>query len=131
MDFIEFKNILNNKIFNNSKSFKNILNNKILNNSKSDLIKKNVENSDMYIGLFRSTRSKVKLLQNLLQSNKIRFGDVLEILFGKYFEILSCKVFKKNIKTNNKYLRKYFNLKEYFSIKTETIYKNLKELIKC
>lgn len=65
--------------------FKEILNNKIFENSKSDLIKKIADNPDRYIGLFRPTKPKGKILQNLLQSNEIKFGDSLEYLFREYF----------------------------------------------
>jgi hypothetical protein len=85
-------------------SFKNILNNKIFDNSKSDLIKKITEGPDRYIGLFRPTKPKAKLLQNLLQSNEIRFGDAFETIFEKYFEILGYQNLEKNIKTDDKYL---------------------------
>ena len=66
--------------------FVKILNNEIFENSKKDLIEKIAKNPDRYIGLFRPTKAKAKILQNLLQSNEIRFGDALEKLFEKYFE---------------------------------------------
>lgn len=67
-------------------NFVKILNNEIFENSKKDLIEKIAKNPDRYIGLFRPTKAKAKILQNLLQSNEIRFGDALEKLFEKYFE---------------------------------------------
>lgn len=77
--------------------FKNILNEEIFNNSKSDLIEKIAEYPDRYIGLFRPTKPRAKILQNLLQSNEIRFGDALEVLFEEYFEEFGYKNLDKNI----------------------------------
>lgn len=65
--------------------FKLILNNKIFEKSKSDLLKKISEYPDRYVGLFRPTKPKAKILQNLLQSNEIRFGDATQKLFEEYF----------------------------------------------
>jgi hypothetical protein len=80
------------------KLFKNILNKQIFESSKRDLIEKIAEHPERYIGLFRPTKSKAKILQNLLQSNEIRFGDALEILFEKYFEQLGFTNLPKKIK---------------------------------
>jgi hypothetical protein len=65
--------------------FCKILNKQIFENSKRDLVEKIAEYPDRYIGLFRPTKPRVKLLQNLLQSNEIRFGDALEVTFRQYF----------------------------------------------
>ena len=81
--------------------FKSILNSKIFENSKIDLIKKIANYPDRYIGLFRPTKPKAKILQNLLQSNEIRFGDVLETLFEEYFKELGYKNLNKLIKDSN------------------------------
>ena len=80
------------------KLFKNILNKQIFESSKRDLIEKIAEHPERYIGLFRPTKPKAKILQNLLQSNEIRFGDALEILFEKYFEQLGFTNLPKKIK---------------------------------
>lgn len=96
--------------------FKNILNEEIFNNSKSDLIEKIAENPDRYIGLFRPTKPKAKILQNLLQSNEIRFGDALEILFEQYFEELGYKNLNKNVPClidNKKH--EYLNIDQLFT----------------
>lgn len=85
--------------------FKNILNKEIFDNSKTDLIEKIAENPDRYIGIFRPTKPKAKILQNLLQSNEIRFGDALETLFEAYFIEFGYKILDKKIsKNNNEYL---------------------------
>lgn len=78
-------------------TFCTILNKQIFESSKRDLLEKIAHYPDRYIGLFRPTKPKAKLLQNLLQSNEIRFGDALEILFEKYFELLGFINLEKRI----------------------------------
>ena len=80
------------------KLFKNILNKQVFESSKRDLLEKIADYPERYIGLFRPTKPKAKILQNLLQSNEIRFGDALEILFEKYFEQLGFTSLPKKIK---------------------------------
>ncbi len=64
---------------------KDIFDEKIFAKSKPDLFKKVTEYPDRYVGLFRSTKPEAKLLQNLLQSNEIRFGDAFEVAIKHYF----------------------------------------------
>ncbi len=76
--------------------FKQILNKKIFEESKKDLIKKIANSTERYIGLFRPTKPKAKIIKNLTQSNEIKFGDAFEILIEEYlkendFEILNKK----------------------------------------
>jgi Holliday junction resolvase-like predicted endonuclease len=68
------------------------------------LIEKISNYPDRYVGLFRPTKPKAKILQNLLQSNEIRFGDALEILFETYFEQLGFTVLEKRIGGGREYL---------------------------
>lgn len=93
--------------------FKNILDKEIFNNSKKDLLEKISKNPDRYIGLFRPTKAKAKILQNLLQSNEIRFGDALEKLFGEYFTELGYKNLNKKLNGKNK--KEYFDLDQLFT----------------
>jgi len=65
--------------------FKSIFDEKIFAQSKADLLKKVAEYPDRYVGLFRPTKPEAKLLQNLLQSNEIRFGDAFEVAIKQYF----------------------------------------------
>jgi hypothetical protein len=58
--------------------FKNIFNEIIFEKSKASLVKKIAKHPNRYIGLFRPTKPKAKILQNLLQSHEIRFGDAFE-----------------------------------------------------
>jgi hypothetical protein len=84
--------------------FCNILNKQIFETSKRDLIEKISNNPDRYIGLFRPTKPKAKIIQNLLQSNEIRFGGALEILFREYFEQLGFINLEKRIRDGKEYL---------------------------
>lgn len=64
--------------------FKEIFDEKIFAKSKPDLLKKVADYPDRYVGLFRPTKPEAKLLQNLLQSNEIRFGDAFEVAIKQY-----------------------------------------------
>lgn len=84
--------------------FKYSLNARLFKDSYSDLIKKIAENSERYIGLFRPTKPKTKLIQNITQSHEIRFGDALEFIFEKYFEKIGFEMHNKRIFFNEKEL---------------------------
>ena len=84
--------------------FRDILNRQIFESSKRDLLEKIAKYPERYIGLFRPTKPKAKLFQNLLQSNEIRFGDALEIIFEKYFVQLGFTNLQKRIGTGKEYL---------------------------
>jgi hypothetical protein len=84
--------------------FRGILNKQIFDSSKRDLIEKISNYPDRYVGLFRPTKPRAKILQNLLQSNEIRFGDALEILFKKYFEQLGFTNLENRIGDGREYL---------------------------
>lgn len=66
--------------------FENILNKSIFEKSKADLIKKIATYPERYVGLFRPTKPKAKIIQNLLQSHEIRFGNAFEILIEQYLQ---------------------------------------------
>lgn len=82
--------------------FQEILNEHVFEKSKANLLEKIAEAPYRYIGLFRPTRPKAKLLQNLLHSQEIKFGDALEILIEKYLEIKGAKLLPKKYQINNK-----------------------------
>lgn len=84
--------------------FKDSLNARLFKDSYSDLIKKNAENSERYIGLFRPTKPKTKLIQNITQSHEIRFGDALEFIFEEYFDKKGFTKHNKKISFNGKEL---------------------------
>jgi Holliday junction resolvase-like predicted endonuclease len=75
--------------------FKKIFNETIFEKSKADLLEKIASSPSRYIGLFRPTKPKAKILQNLLQSHEIRFGDAFEHVIEKYLEIKGCEILPK------------------------------------
>jgi len=50
------------------------------------LMKKIIDNPYRYVGKFRLTNFRTKLIQNITQSREIQFGDFLELIFSNYFE---------------------------------------------
>ncbi len=68
------------------KKFEYIFNKTIFEKSKPDLIRKIATYPERYAGLFRPTKPKAKIIQNLLQSHEIRFGDAFEILIEQYLQ---------------------------------------------
>lgn len=75
--------------------FKQIFNETIFEKSKADLLEKISSSPSRYIGLFRPTKPKAKILQNLLQSHEIRFGDAFEHVIEKYLQIKGCELLPK------------------------------------
>jgi len=60
--------------------FCDILNKHIFEGERRKLLKKIADHPERFVGLFRPTKPGAKLLQNLLQSHEIRFGDAIEEL---------------------------------------------------
>jgi len=83
------------------KQFKNILNKEIFEESKAKLIENIAKSPSRYIGLFRPTKPKAKILQNLLQSHEIRFGDAFEILIEEYLKKFSFTILEKKFSTSD------------------------------
>ncbi len=81
--------------------FKSIFNKIIFEKSKADLITKVSKYPQRYIGLFRPTKPKAKLLQNLLQSHEIRFGDAFEKLIEEYLNEYQYDILDKTFDYNN------------------------------
>ena len=78
----------------NYQDFNNVFHKIIFNRSKKNLIEKIAKTPERYTGLFRPTKPKTKIIQNLTQSNEIRFGDAFEQIIEKYliqeqYEILN------------------------------------------
>ena len=81
--------------------FKQIFNSTIFEKSKPDLLEKVAKYPERYVGLFRPSRPRAKIIQNLLQSHEIRFGDAFESLIEEYlreagFAILDKKFYAAN-----------------------------------
>lgn len=77
--------------------FRQILNETIFENTEVDLIEKLAKYPSRYTGLFRPTRPRAKVLQNLMTSHEIRFGDALEHAIEKYLELIGCELLPKRI----------------------------------
>ncbi|AEK23840.1 HpyAIV family type II restriction enzyme [Capnocytophaga canimorsus] len=92
--------------------FKNLLNQKLFEDSYSDLLRKIADNPDRYIGIFRPTKPKTKLIQNITQSHEIRFGDALEYLFEKYFQTTGFTLLPKRFRNNQD---KEYNIDQLFA----------------
>lgn len=81
--------------------FKYIFNEKIFEKSKADLLEKISKYPARYIGLFRPSKPKAKILQNLLQSHEIRFGDAFETLIESYLRIKGLSILQSKFKDAN------------------------------
>lgn len=81
--------------------FSSILNRHIFEGDKKDLLSKIANYPERYIGLFRPTKPKAKIFQNLLQSHEIRFGDALETIIEEILRDLGYEVLEKNLKTTD------------------------------
>jgi len=81
--------------------FKQIFNETIFEKSKADLLEKISSSPSRYIGLFRPTKPKAKILQNLLQSHEIRFGDAFERVIEEYLKIKGCTILPKRFTNIN------------------------------
>lgn len=83
------------------KQFEQIFNETIFEKSKADLLEKIANNPSRYIGLFRPTKPKAKILQNLLQSHEIRFGDAFEHVIEEYLKLNDCQILQKRFTLQN------------------------------
>lgn len=79
------------------KKLEHIFNKTIFEKSKPDLIRKIAMYPGRYAGLFRPTKPKAKIIQNLLQSHEIRFGDAFETLIEQYLKENGFKILNKRL----------------------------------
>ena len=82
--------------------FRDTFNRIVFGRSKRDLLERIAERPDRYVGIFRPTKPKAKILQNLTQSNEIRFGDAFEKIIRDYFEENHYRQLNKNMVTDTK-----------------------------
>ena len=82
------------------------------------MLQKIAESPDRYVGIFRPTKPKTKLIQNITQSHEIRFGDALEYLFEKYFEAEGFNLLPKRFRNIEE---KEYNIDQLFA-KGNTIF---------
>ncbi|UUM19689.1 MULTISPECIES: HpyAIV family type II restriction enzyme [unclassified Mycoplasma] len=76
------------------------------------LLIKIINNPTRFSGLFRLSNARQKLLQNITQSNEIKFGDILEEITTKYIQKLGYTIFDKQLINNKKNL--YLSVDQYF-----------------
>lgn len=77
-----------------------ILNKHVFDEEKPYLVKNIVANPERFVGVFRSTTPRLKLIQNLLQSREIRFGDALEEIIEKLLVDMGFIAFPREIQVS-------------------------------
>lgn len=85
--------------------FINILNKSIFHKVKLTLLEKVAKNPDRYVGLFRPTKPRAKLVQNITQSNEIRFGDAFEVILEEYLKIMGFEMIPRSYTFNGDNLK--------------------------
>lgn len=83
------------------KKFCSILNKHIFEGEKKELLKNIAERPERFIGLFRPTKPGAKILQYILQSHEIKFGDAFEELIGEILRELGFTILNKSIVGEN------------------------------
>ena len=108
MQYKHFKEKLNSRIF---------LDNDDLN---LEILTTVINSPERYIGLFRVTNAKTKLIQNLTQSHEIKFGDFIEDILTEYIAEMGYENLDKNIGFDEKGDR--LNSDQIFKDKSNFIY---------
>jgi len=100
--------------------FCRILNKHIFEGEKKELLRRIAGRPDRFIGLFRPTKPGAKVLQYLLQSHEIRFGNAVEELVEEILKDMRYKTLPKsmvNERGKTLLLDQYFtDGKEYYFI---------------
>ncbi len=86
------------------------LNETLFEGSSADLLSKIVSSTDRYVGIFRPTKPKTKLIQNITQSHEIKFGDALENIFEDYFRALNFEILPKKLSASETKDNKDYNI---------------------
>ena len=105
------------------KDFEERLNNKIFQNNDDlnlEILTTVINCPERYIGLFRVTNAKTKLIQNLTQSHEIKFGDFIEDILTEYIAEMGYENLDKNIGFDEKGDR--LNADQIFKDKSNFIY---------
>jgi len=83
--------------------FIGLLNKRIKNDDESfiyELLITVVKNPNRYTGIFRLTNAKTKLIQNVTQSQEIKFGDFMEEIVTLYIDLMGYTNLNKSIGTD-------------------------------
>jgi len=99
----------------NYNEFCRILNKHIFQEEKKELLRKIAENPERFIGLFRPTKPSAKILQHILQSHEIRFGDAMEELISEFLKDWGFNVLSKVVVPNPENPRKTLDIDQYFT----------------
>lgn len=83
MKYEEFKQKLNLQVFGEDVNY--------------EILTTVIKNPNRYIGLFRVTNAKTKLIQNITQSCEIKFGDFIEDILTQYISEMGYQNLDKNI----------------------------------
>jgi len=105
----------------NCNKFCAILNKHIFEGEKKELLIKLADRPERFVGLFRPTKPGAKILQHLLQSHEIRFGDAMEELISEFLKDWGFKVLPKIFITDPANPRKKLDIDQYFT-EGETYY---------
>ena len=73
-------------------SFSKFLNEIIFGKSKLELLEKLYKKPERFIGIFRPTKPKGKVLQHLLTSQEIKFGNAMEHIITEYLRIKGVEI---------------------------------------
>jgi len=92
--------------------FISILNKHLFEGEKRELLKTIANHPERFVGLFRPTKPKAKILQYLLQSHEIKFGDAIEEILTEIIKELGYQVLDKHIQVSE---REVFKIDQYFS----------------
>jgi len=96
----------------NYEKFCRILNKHIFEGEKKELLQRIADSPERFIGLFRPTKPSAKILQHLLQSHEIRFGDAIEEIVEEILKDMGYEILPKNITTTN---GESLSLDQYFT----------------
>lgn len=66
-----------------------------------DLLEKIVKDPSRYTGVFRLSNAKTKVIQNVTQSNEIKFGDFMEEIVTEYVGLHGYNNLKKRLTSEN------------------------------
>lgn len=103
--------------------FSQELNKKLFEESTSKLLETIADNPDRYVWLFRPTKAKTKLIQNITQSHEIKFWDALEDIFTEYFWLLWFRLMNKVVSRSISSNWEEYNIDQLFkNTETNVIY---------
>lgn len=83
MQYSNFKKMLKKEVFGEDLNYQ--------------ILKTVIENPQRYIGIFRVTSAKTKLIQNITQSCEIKFGDFIENILTEYLSDMGYKNLNKDL----------------------------------